>query len=141
MTIRESAAYGYPFRVLLSPFIICSSYPYGTIRIISMQCSALRKNGYVCIKGRPCKIVDVSWKPFFFPGVLRQGVELEDDVADSACSPHLLFATTVWSKLEPMTSNLQSHDSILCCSNPAETEIDRINYDILLLDLSMMRRM
>merc|ERR1712060_166305 len=50
----------------------------GGALVYPMQCSALRKNGFVMMKGHPCKIVDMSTPNMEVPNVKRMEMTLID---------------------------------------------------------------
>lgn len=54
----------------------------GAANTVPAQCSSLRKNGFVCIKGRPCKIVEMSTSKTGKHGHAKVGEAVLTDVSN-----------------------------------------------------------
>ena len=85
-----------------------------------MQCSALRKSGFVCIKGRPCKIIDMSTSKTGKHGHAKVHLVATD-----------IFTGKKLEDLSPSTHNME-------CPNVKRTEYQLLDIDDGFLSLMNM---
>lgn len=87
-----------------------------------MQCSALRKNGHVVIKGRPCKIVDMSTSKTGKHGHAKVHIVALDiftgkKLEDLSPSTHNMDVPNVKRTEYQLVSTLQLTGELLCLVN------------------------